>query len=476
MATRTARSVASLPLSSSPTATSPTATCSTGAASPPPESKALDARRLRLAAARTGDHPSIHAFLLSVFHGPTADEFHAQLEEPGYQPANRLMVKSGEQIAAHLRLARQTIQVCGRALTAARFMDLATAPEFRSRGVASALVAAGQRAAAERGVLVALTRTRAPALFARQGWSVCGRHTFSTASPRSVLAELAARKKDAAVQPFFPIMREEPLIVRPMRRVELAAVVRLYEERSRQVAGWPVRGEAYWEWLLARGACDRMYVASQGAEPPNMAALLESIVGYACVRQSRIVELVTAEKHAKAGPELLERICADAREDDGWTIRYDASAGDPLHATLCAAGGELIDSEEAGGELFMAKVLDPLAVLRKLGPVLAGRAQAAGCHLPCELGLELRAAGGVVERYILKLGISNSTVETGGPSRQCVTLLANDLAPLLLGYRGAEELKACGRLKPINAKAAALAGALFPSNLWSRPVLDDLLA
>src|SRR3954464_2776217 len=102
MATRTARSVASSSstLSKSPQCFAPQNTATHVA---PP--------RLRLATARTGDHPSIHAFLVSVFHGPTSGEFQAQLDEPGYEPADRLIVKEGDEIAAHLRLARQTIQL-----------------------------------------------------------------------------------------------------------------------------------------------------------------------------------------------------------------------------------------------------------------------------------------------------------------------------------------------------------------------------
>src|SRR5262245_20367343 len=70
-----------------------------------------EAPRLRLFAARTGDQPSIHELLVSVFHGPSLVEFQAQLDEPGYSAADRLIVKDGEDIAAHLRLAKQTIQV-----------------------------------------------------------------------------------------------------------------------------------------------------------------------------------------------------------------------------------------------------------------------------------------------------------------------------------------------------------------------------
>jgi predicted acetyltransferase len=471
MATRTAHSVASSPLSnSSPAATEPLALAPLGLP------------RLRLAAARTGDHPLIHAFLLSVFHGPTAAEFHAQLEEPGYLPSSRLIVKHGEEIAAHLRLARQTIHLGDRTLPAARFMDLGTAPELRCRGVATALVAAGQRAAADRGVLVALTRTSAPAIFARHGWTVCGRHCYSTAAPRAVLAELASDAAAAVSEAMFPPVETRPLIVRPLRRVELPAVMRLYADRSRQHAGWPVRSEAYWDWLLARGACDRVYVASTAAESPSMEALLATIVGYAFVRQSRIVEMVTAPSREDAARSLLERIGADGREQDDWTVRYDSPADDPLHSLLCRAGGHLTRAEESGGEWFMAKVLDPLAALRKLAPLLLARAEAAGIALPCELGLELRAradrsrATGIVERLRIKLTQGEAAIETGGPSRHSIAIGMHDLTPLVLGYTGPANLAAVNHLVSSTAKALNLATALFPASLWSRPVLDDLLA
>src|SRR5258705_4755055 len=103
MATRTARTVA--PASSSLLHSQRPAARPALPASP----SIVSAPRLRLAMAKTGDHPLIHELLVSVFHGPTLAEFQAQLDEPGYEPADRLIVKDGEEIAAHLRLARQTI-------------------------------------------------------------------------------------------------------------------------------------------------------------------------------------------------------------------------------------------------------------------------------------------------------------------------------------------------------------------------------
>lgn len=435
--------------------------------------------------AKTGDHALIHGLLVSVFHGPSLSEFQAQLDEPGYEPADRLIVKDCDDIAAHLRLARQTIQLGSATLPVARFMDLATATEYRSRGLATALLAAGERAAAERGVLVGLTRTRVPALFARQGWSVCGRHVFSTASPRAVLAELsaAAAGESADQSTALSRPRPEPIIVRPLRRIDLRAIVRLYDENLAGQSGWPLRTEAYWEWLLSRGACDRVYVASTSTETADFAQMLAAIVGYVCIRQSRIVELVTVPGRNDVVRHLAERVCADAREQDGWIIRHDAPPTDPLHDFFRRAGGRLMVNQEQSGELFMAKLLDPLAALRHVSEILAERAAQAQITRPCELGIELRSGGGrktgssgVVERFRVHLGRKKTRIETGGPSKHSIVVAYNDFAPLLLGDIGPEAMTNAGRLKSTSKKASQLAATLFPGGLWWRPPLDDLLA
>lgn len=471
MATRTAASVARRsPASTSLTQPRPAA---------PPTG-------LRLAFARTGDHGLIHRLLVSVFHGPSAAEFHAQLDEPGYEPVDRLIVKDGEQVAAHLRLARQTIQVGQRALPAARFMDLATAPEYRSRGLATSMLTAGERAAAERGVLVGLTRTRVPGLFSRLGWAVCGRHFYSSAAPRSVLAELGATAaavsaaRAAGPVSFAPLLAES-LVVRPLRRIELPAVIRLYDQSLAGQSGCPLRSEEYWDWLLARGSCDRIFVATTGSETVELPKLLESIVGYAFVRQCRLVEVIAAPGRDDVALHLAARVCADASEQDDWLVRCDAPPQHPLHDLFRRAGGKVTSSQEQGGEIFMAKLLDPLAVLRQLAETLQSRARAAALPRPSELGIELRSGcgqkdQGVIERYRVKLVNRATRVETGGPSRHTIILRYADLAPLLLGDSTAADLLATGRMRATTRKATQLATALFPSSHWWRPPLDDLLA
>jgi predicted acetyltransferase len=477
MPTRTARSVAQRAPSSS----------LTSAARQSSATKQHSPAKLRLCLARTGDHPSLHGLLMSVFHGPTLAEFQAQLDEPGYEPSDRLLVKDGDQVAAHVRLARQTIQLGLSPIPAARFMDLATAQEYRGRGLATALLAAAERTAAERGILVGLTRTKVPSLFARQGWTVCGQHTFSTASPRLVLAELAAASSSAEQEDHSSILirpQEQTITVRPLRRIELEAIIDLYAQKLAGNYGWPIRTRAYWDWLLARGACDRIYVAIVGPEASNIQQSIAAIKGYAFVRQSRIVELITAAGHDKVGRELIARVCADASEQDGWEVRCDLPSSDPAHELFRRAGGKRTAVQELGGEIFMAKLFDPLAVLRQLSDELARLATAASVSLPAELGIELRSRGsrksgsrsGVVERYRLHLNRRAAKITTGGPSRHSIALLYSDLASLVMGASGAADMAARGRLKASTSKARLLASALFPGDQWFRPPLDDLLA
>src|SRR5205823_5261086 len=167
----------------------------------------------------------------------------------------------------------------------------------------------------------------------------------------------------------------------------------------------------YWDWLLARGACDRIYIAATQANAGDIETLHDSIVGYAAVRQCRIVEVVTAPGRDEALDALVARICADASEQDDWRIRCDAPPEHPLHHLWQRAGGEFTCGA-AAGEVFMARLFDPLAVLRQMAELLSSRARAAEIPRPVELGVELRSRprdasdsrGGVIERYRILLG------------------------------------------------------------------------
>jgi predicted N-acetyltransferase YhbS len=439
--------------------------------------------------ARTGDHQAIHRLLLGVFHGPTPGEFCAQLDEPGYDPADRLLVKHGERVAAHVRLSRRLVQLDKLHASAARLMDLATAPEYRGLGFASSLVSAAERRASEQGALVGLTRTRAASIFARQGWSVCGRHVFSTAGARQILAQLQATSEgiipacdDGQASCLFRVPAQ-PIAVRPLRRIELPAVVRLYDQALCGLSGCPVRSEAYWEWLLGRQACDRIYVAAEGPETLDLAQQVAAILGYVFVKEGRIVELLVAPGRCDLAERLVARVCADASEQDHWQVRLDAPPDNPLHRLCQSAGGQIHEVEQAGGEVFMAKVLQPLRLLSALGETLIARRRAAELPRPLVLGLEVQCGSRThharaveVARLRLVFTGRGMKVVQGPPGRNYLTLRRRDLTPLLLGHRHLPELIEGGRIDASSKLAQQVGAILFPKLPWWYPPLDDLLA
>ena len=148
-----------------------------------------------------------------------------------------------------------------------------------------------------------------------------------------------------------------------------------------------MRSEAYWEWLLARGACDRIYVAATGPEPGDLAKLLDSIVGYAFVRQGRLVEVVADARRPDVARHLAARVCCRCQRARRLARALRRSARSPAaRAASRDAGGRLVSQQQLDGEVFMAKLLDPLALLRLIAGSLHQRAKAAGLARPARLG------------------------------------------------------------------------------------------
>lgn len=481
----------------------------------------------RLVAGKAGDHLSIWNLLQSVFHGPSSMEFQAQLDEPQYEPTNRLLIKKGDAVIAHLRLSPRAIHFGGLEVPVSHFMDLATTSEYQGLGLATILLAAGERQARAENTTLALVRTTAPELFARQGWAECGQHLFSAASPRELLAHL---QQSTVAQTFWEsiglptessakraLMGEHgntlPIMIRPMRRMELPAVRALYESQAKTSFGGTVRSEAYWDWLMSRGGFERALVAvipAPDAKPvTGRGARVEEIVcGAAFVRRSRIVELLIRDDFPAARTQLLMHLASDWLERGWGSLRLDAPANDPGHQVLQKSGGGLVSKPEMHGEVFMAKLLSPLNFLREQTALLSQRAKEAGLRAGLEIGLiphpfgsfrrddegvpattRPRVAGpdsatipednqqptkGRHWRIVVtKKGVR---IEQGKIPRKQLHLCYRDLAPLLMGHWNVSQRCQSGDLRPSSPEVQTAAEALFPElPLW-RPALDDLVA
>lgn len=424
---------------------------------------------LEVAAGTAGDHPAVQQFLERLLPDLSTAEFWSQLDGPGYEPSDRLLVKYGQHVAAHLRLSSRDMRFGAAALPVSRVVDMATLPEFRGRGCASALLDAAERKLRRDGVPLALVRSADAGFYGRRGWVVCGRTSCSAAGCHQVLAQLQTPAAPRVQPPLDTPL--PPLHIRYLRRVELAALVRLYEQPIRPAYGGYVRTEADWRWLINRRGFERIYVAIEGSPEIELDGTFSAIVGYSATKHARLVELVSAAHRPDAAARLLARFCGDAVEQDLRDIRVELPPDHPLHQTLLAAGGSFCQRQVERGQAFLVKVLDVERLVQALHPEFLRRLQA-------DLRFAHREFGFVVgdRSWILELTPHASRLT---PARVRRTFLRCDwpaFVQLLLGHLDLGQGVSEGRIWASNQLALELAGTLFPPlPLWYPP-LDDLPA
>ncbi len=409
-------------------------------------------------AGRAGDHPDVYRWLIGVFQGPSREEFQASQEDPGYEPTQRILIKRDGDVVSHAQLTSRIMRFGSLALPIDRLSSLGTLPEYRNQGAASQLLHAADIKMRSGGALLGMLRTKIPHFFHRHGWAVCGRHCVSQAKARDILARHGTRE----VNP--------QLNLRQWRHVELPALMRIYAQNTAHAFGPIQRTEAYWRWLLCRKAFDYIVVAIAGPDKLELNEETAPIVGYAVVRQQRVVELLTDPAYPHAGPQLLARACADGIERNRNEVYLEAPPHDPLHASVQSAGGVFRHRESDDQEVFMVKLLDGSAMLETLLPTIAQRAAASGI-LTCDLGIVVGA-----DKYRLTIGRRGIKLSAGRLGRSYIACNKAELTRLLLGHDEPQQAARQNRLVASTQVALETAGALFPRvPLW-RPLWDDCTA
>ena len=422
-------------------------------------------RKLRpvVVPAGPGDHPSIYHFLTAVFQGPSRGEFRASLEDPYYQPHDRQLVKRGSQILGHAHVTRRVMQFGRLRLPVAGLDWLGTLPASRGQGHGGRLLTAAEQHMASTGALVGLTWTRIPHFFRRTGWALCGRRFYCRAGARDVISGLMGRG----------LLRRgrRRLNIRPWRRVEQCALVRIYRQNAGNAYGPFERTEPYWKWLVHRRGYDQICVALDG---PDLLELEENhapIVGYVVTRGEQIVELLTAPGHRTAVAQLLARACRDAIEHGRHTVRLDAPPNSRVDKLFRAAASKPVKRETDRGLVLMARLLSPMKLLRGMGEEFHRRAEEAGLARPVELGLLVEG-----RKYRLVLGRGGAEAVAGNIGRSYLRLNVADFTRLMLGHLDWEDALADGRVRPSTNLALRAGRALFPKlPLWLSP-FDDLPA
>jgi predicted N-acetyltransferase YhbS len=422
--------------------------------------------------ARGGDHATIYYFLQSVFQNPSRAEFHASLEDPFYEPYDRLLLRPKRRIAAHVHITHRTMHFGSAAIPMAGLAWLGVAPEVRQRGLGTHLLRAAENRMAIGGALVAVLRTSLPRFFRRTGWALCGQASYRRADARALLARLLDRG-------LIPRPRRR-LHIRPWLQWEQAGLARLYSQNvlpqanedatlGGSIAYGPLeRTSAYWRWLLNRHGYDQLYVALEGPEQLELGEISTRIVGYAATRGEQIVELMAAPGCPRAAVELLARCCGDAIEHDRHCVLLHAPPWCPLFEIFDEAGGRGPPCAPEHGEVSMMRLLDPLELLRQLCGEFERRAVAAHLSRPLDLGLLIEG-----QKYQVELGREGAAATSQRLGRSYLRLNVADFTRLVLGQLDWDSALVGGGLECSTALAREAGGALFPAiPLW-RPPWDE---
>ena len=416
----------------------------------------------RVAPARAGDQNEILQLLSGLPSPPSKAEFHAAVDHPEHDSANRLVARLAGQIVGHVEVMPRSALLGGVAVRAATIDRVAVLPECRGAGHGQRLVQAAEDRMRQIGACIGFSRTRIAASFHELGWAVLGRDCATPGRPAEILARLLES----------PQRTGESVTMRQWRHVELPAILRIYKQNASRFIGPADRSESYSRWLVSRAAFDSIIVALVGQDRYDLHETTARIVGYAIQSGNRVLELLADPEFPGLDRDILARVCAEAIENDRQEIVYESGAYDPLHEAVAGTGSVRAGgSAQSGDRMIVAKLFQPQEVLEALLPVVGARIAAAGIRETIELGLDSPDFRGSV---IVSNG--KATMHVGRVGRSYLKLSADELTRLLLGQCDPLEASAAGRMEASTQVSQKFATQLFPRTpLWS-PAWDDLPA
>ncbi len=397
------------------------------------------------------DHESVYQTLLHVFQGPERDEYLGSLVDPSYKPDQRLVVRLDGRIASHVYFVERSMRLFGNHVPIQGVMWAGTLSEYRGHGFAQNLIRLGGIRARQKNILLQFATTSMPQFFQPLDWAVCGRHVFGRIASRT-LPSGGEGPGDSRIG----------WQVRPWRQVELGSLMRLYESQFAGVNGLINRTEEYWRWMIGRKLAHAIWVVCRG----------EKVLGYAFVKDHRVLELASDAENPFAMEALLGRVRSEAIERAYPEVIIHAPLSHPVMNVVREASGTIVNQEQWDGDVSMIYAPDPARLLSAMLPEFARRARAARVTLPLELGIVVGD-----QRWLLHVATSRATkVEHDRVGRRHLALSAPALTRLALGHHDIDTAVALGEVEPSTSTASEAARVLFPIvDLWRSP-LDTLTA
>ncbi len=418
----------------------------------------------QIVVANEGDHPLIAELLSLANQSDLRDDFQSRLDEPRYLASDRLLLRQAGEVIGHVQVSKVFGWFHGQRYPLARLQDFVSPNRSRTDGSDSALLEAAESAAMDEGAVLGLVRTGQPQWFEQHGWSCCQGQGHSQASTWALLSLLEPQQqKQQHPRPTFE--------VRTWRHFEIDSLRRIYQQLSVSMWGAKERSLEYWQWLVGRKAHDQILIAVEPSSPPSL--LLKAgranlsrglnILGYAVVRDSCIVEMLTLPGHVGLRAALVAQACREAIDRDHHHVSLHTPADDPMHELMVTAGGTWLGNDSS--ERWVLKLLSPERWIERLYPVLHERARAAGLKRPLEIDF---AVGKQLWRFSLtRRSCRLEKIRRSAVAVQCRWQTLQNLLSSNLTY---PEAIARGRLRSSQGRLLRVLSALFPPQLlWQSP-------
>ena len=424
----------------------------------------------KIITANAGDHPLVIQLLTQARQEQVIEDFQSRLDEPGYQPGNRLLVSRDKALLAHVHVASHIAWFDGQRMPVVKFEDFAILPEYRAAAYGRDLLAAGEQIATAEGAVLGLVYADHPDWFEAQGWSPLRGQGHTRASARAVLAHLDAQERARR-------RRRSTIDVRTWRHFELDLVRSVYDAAASESWGPLFRSEECWQWLIGRKAQDQVLLAvDQTKDEPAKAPASDSglllgvpsaAAGYAVVRGSCIIEMMTLAESASARVPLLARASRDAIDRDHHSISLYTPVSDPLHELMVTAGGAWISDRRDNGPRLMMRLLSPERWVDRCYPLWRQRAQDANIPRPTEFGVVTPDAA-----YRFTLTRRSARLEPmGDRPADCIECDRPTFESLLVGNLALNEAIERRALRLSTPELKPTLAALFaPRLFWQSPL------
>ncbi len=419
--------------------------------------------------ANAGDHGPIYSLLRAVQRAPSREDFATWLDEPSYQPADRLLLKQRDAFLGHVQVRHYGAWFGELRLPVVSLQDLAVLPEYAEAGWDRRLLEEAERAMRESNAVLSMLRTNRPALLQTYGWTRPESQGFSCAGVHDILAHLSLAKASK-------LRRRKQLHIRRWRHVELDAVQDIYCRTLAPQWGALCRSEDYWQWLVGRQAHSELLVAVSGPDCWDDFQKTPDIVGYAVTHGPRIVELCCLPGYVRAAPRLLTRVCQDAIERDDPSISLHTPVTDPLHEQMVTAGGSWCRDEDCPQGALLVKLLDPVRWVESIYPLLRERAKEAELPRPWSVCFAIsHPAGERNYRFTLSRRSSHLVLEPPAAKRQAEVCCDQEtFSALLMGCLNVSEARSEGGLTIHDDTVARHLAILFPRAFFWQSQFDGI--